>query len=277
MPPVINTGRVELAATALTGVSNGDGTLATITFEVMVVKASTLTVSEPLLADSQGNTFRPRVEGGEVREPPELTADVNGDGLVNIQDLVLVASSFGKTGQPAADVNGDGVVNIADLVLVAGGLSTVAGAPSLVPDALEMFTAADVRAWLSQAHQLDMMEARAQRGIRYLEQLLAVLIPKETILLPNYPNPFNPETWIPYQLAQDSDVRISIYDARGSVVRVLTLGHQSVGYYTSRSRAAYWDGRNALGERVASGVYFYHLQMDTLSAFSALRKMVILK
>ena len=99
-------------------------------------------------------------------------------------------------------------------------------------------------------------------------------VPSETTLSANYPNPFNPETWIPYQLSNTSDVRITIYDARGRVVRVLDLGHQRAGYYTSRSRAAYWDGRNNRGERVASGFYFYHLRADTLSL---LRKMVILK
>ncbi len=96
----------------------------------------------------------------------------------------------------------------------------------------------------------------------------------ETGLLPNYPNPFNPETWIPYQLATSSDVQITIYDMKGTVVRNLALGHQSGGFYTGRSRAAYWDGRNGLGERVASGVYFYQLQADDIST---MRKMVILK
>ena len=107
-----------------------------------------------------------------------------------------------------------------------------------------------------------------------LEQLLAALTPKETALLPNYPNPFNPETWIPYQLAEPADVSISIYAADGKLVRTLDLGHQSVGIYESRSRAAYWDGRNAHGEPVASGVYFYTL---TAGDFSATRKMLIRK
>ena len=98
--------------------------------------------------------------------------------------------------------------------------------------------------------------------------------PLQTLLLPNYPNPFNPETWIPYHLANDSDVQITIYDTRGTVVRRLDLGHQREGYYTSRSRAAYWDGRNEFGERVATGIYFYQLQADNMSL---LRKMVILK
>ena len=99
-------------------------------------------------------------------------------------------------------------------------------------------------------------------------------LPDNTQLLANYPNPFNPETWIPYQLATDSDVQISIYDTKGIVVRTLALGHQASGYYTDRSRAAYWDGRNGLGERVASGVYFYQLQTNEISF---MRKMVILK
>ena len=100
------------------------------------------------------------------------------------------------------------------------------------------------------------------------------VLPDETALLPNYPNPFNPETWIPYELATDTDVRITIYNAQGVVVRSLSLGHQSAGYYTDRERAAYWDGRNALGEQVASGVYFY--QFET-AEMSSMRKMVILQ
>ena len=96
----------------------------------------------------------------------------------------------------------------------------------------------------------------ALKTLVYLQQLLATARPEQTQLLANYPNPFNPETWIPYELATDTDVRITIYNAQGGVVRTLELGQQSTGYYTGRDRAAaYWDGRNASGERVASGVY----------------------
>ena len=272
--PVVNRDRVELASSALAGVSNGDGTLATITFEVMAVKPSTLTLSETLFADDQGNTSLPRVEGGEITEPPKLKGDVNGDGVVNIQDLVLVASSFGETGQNSADINADGVVNIADLVLVAGALGATAAAPSIHAESLGLLTAADVREWLSQAHRLNGSHVDYQRGLLVLEQLLTALAPKETLLLPNYPNPFNPETWIPYQLAKSGDVKITIYDARGIVVRRLELGYRQAGYYTNRSRAAYWDGCNGLGEHVASGLYFYHLEAEGVSL---LRKMVTLK
>ena len=102
----------------------------------------------------------------------------------------------------------------------------------------------------------------------------APVLSSETTLLPNYPNPFNPETWIPYQLAEPTDVSISIYAADGKLIRTLVLGHRSVGIYESRNRAAYWDGKNALGEPVASGVYFYTL---TAGEFTATRKMLIRK
>ena len=205
---------------------------------------------------------------------PAVSSDVNGDGIVNILDLVSVSSNFGKTGQPPADVNGDGIVNIIDLVKVAGEMGAGAAAPSAHPHALEMLTAADVQHWLRQAQHLGLTDVPSQHGILMLEQLLAALIPKETSLLPNYPNPFNPETWIPYQLAKPADVTLTIYATDGKVVRTLALGHQPAGMYQRRSRAAYWDGRNALGEPVASGVYFYTL---TAGDFTATRKMLIRK
>ena len=99
-------------------------------------------------------------------------------------------------------------------------------------------------------------------------------IPKATSLLSNYPNPFNPETWIPYQLAEPADVTLTIYDINGRVVRDLDLGHQPAGIYQNRGRAAYWDGKNAQGEPVASGIYFYTLKAGD---FSATRKMLIRK
>lgn len=271
---IIDDSRVELISTIPTGIGNGNGTLATFTFEVLTVKPSILTLSSVLLSDKQGNSFQPILERGEITEPPTQKEDVTGDGVVNIRDLVMVSSEFGNRGKNAMDINKDGIVNISDLVLVAGAFSTGTGAPSLDSGSSELLTTADVREWISQAHQLNDLNVNSQRGILVLEQLLAALTPKETLLLPNYPNPFNPETWIPYQLAKAGDVKIVIYDAKGVMVRTLLLGHQSAGYYTSKSRAAYWDGRNALGERVASGVYFYQFETDERSS---MRKMVILK
>ena len=98
--------------------------------------------------------------------------------------------------------------------------------------------------------------------------------PRQSLLLQNYPNPFNPETWIPYQLSEDSLVSVSIYDTAGKLIRTLSLGFQSAGFYNSRGRTAYWDGRNELGESVASGLYFYLL---TAGEFTATRRMLILK
>ncbi len=98
--------------------------------------------------------------------------------------------------------------------------------------------------------------------------------PVQSQLLQNYPNPFNPETWIPYQLSEDSAVSVSIYDTTGTLIRTLSLGFQAAGFYNSQERAAYWDGRNALGERVASGIYFYQL---TTPSFQQTRRLVIVK
>ena len=265
---------VKLNAVSLAGESNGDGTLATLTFEVIAVNAPILTLSDVLLTNSAGEAFVPTVENAEITEATQLTGDINGDGIINIQDLVLTASNLGKTGQNPADVNGDGSVNIQDLVLVAGALGTSAAAPSLHPQSLETLTAKDVKKWLSAAQHLDLTDTKSQRGILFLQQLLITLTPKETVLLANYPNPFNPETWIPYHLSKDADVTLHIYAVNGQLVRTLTLGHQPAGMYQNRSRAAYWDGKNAFGESVASGLYFYTL---TAGDFSATRKMLIRK
>ena len=102
----------------------------------------------------------------------------------------------------------------------------------------------------------------------------STLIPNQTGLLTNFPNPFNPETWIPYQLAKPAEVTLTIYDIRGVVVRELKLGHQPAGFYHNRSRAIHWDGRNAFGEKVATGVYFYTLKAGD---FTATRKLLIRK
>ena len=203
-----------------------------------------------------------------------LVADVNQDGVVNILDLVLVAGRFGQTGEDSADVNGDDIVNILDLVLVAGAFGNTTAAPAMHPQALELLTATEVKQWLHQAHGLALTDATSQRGVIFLKRLLVALTPKKTALLPNYPNPFNPETWIPYRLATDADVQLTIYDIKGAVVRRFPLGHQSAGFYTARSKAVHWNGRNESGESVASGVYFYQLRAAN---YFAVRRMVIVK
>ncbi len=207
--------------------------------------------------------------------PTGLKEDVNSDGIVNILDLVFVASALGDEGQGlVADVNEDGLVDIADLVLVAREFGGEAAAPSLYPQALELVTAADVRQWLIQAQHLALTDPDYLNGIIVLEQLLAALTPKQTALLPNYPNPFNPETWMPYRLAEDAYVTLTIYDKSGQVIRTFDVGHRVAAYYEDRSKAIHWDGRNEFGEHVASGVYFYHLSAGD---YSATRKMLVLK
>ena len=231
-----------------------------------------------------------------LAEPPQLKADVNTDNTVNIQDLIFISRNFGELRQTSsisrdpikrigkftwklerhsADVNWDGVVNILDLVLVAGAFEAAAAAPSLHTQTLQTLNASEVQQWLLRAQQLNPKDVRSQRGIAVLDGFLAALrTPKKTALLPNYPNPFNPETWIPYHLAEPADVTLRIYSADGKLVRTLALGHQPAGLYESKSRAAYWDGRNSVGERVASGLYFYTL---TAGDFAATGKMLIMK
>ena len=286
--PVVEKNYVTLASASAEG-KNGDGTLATITFQVVDAKASGFLLTQAIFVNPEGERLFPCVEnhivvgdiaedaiveGGTGSESVYLAEDVNSDGVVNILDLALVSSNFGQTGENEADVNGDGIVDIVDLVMVAAALGNTADAPSVHPQSFAMLTTADVQGWLTQAQHLNLTDVASQRGIHFLERLLTVLTPEKTILLPNYPNPFNPETWIPYQLASSSDVQIIIYDTRGTTIRRLALGHQLAGYYTTHGRAVHWDGRNDLGERVATGVYFYQLQADNLSL---LRKMVILK
>ena len=100
------------------------------------------------------------------------------------------------------------------------------------------------------------------------------ILPSNSILLQNYPNPFNPVAWIPYLLAEPSDVTIRIYSKTGQLVHALSLGYRSAGIYTRPNQAAYWNGKDEHGEAVASGVYFYSLQAGK---FTATRKMVIVK
>ena len=204
-----------------------------------------------------------------------IAGDVNRDGQVNILDLVLVAQQFGQS-MPAdspADVTGDGVVNILDLVRVAQNFGNTAA--SAAPVAItENVDSAMVETWIAQARLKDDGSLAFKQGIENLQNLLASLIPEKTALHRNYPNPFNPETWMPYQLAAPAEVALTIYDMNGQLVRRLAVGHQAAGMYQSRSRAVYWDGRNQLGESVASGLYFYTLTADN---FTATRRMVILK
>ena len=215
VPPVVDENRVTLGAASLVGVSNGEGTLAALTFEVLDIKASILNLYDVILTDGDGERLLNFALDGLVVESP-LREDVNQDGVVNIQDLVWVASRFGQSVEGKIDVNADGVVNVVDLVKVAGAIGKAAAAPAAYRALEGAPTRAEVQQWLTQARHLNLTDAVSQQGILFLENLLAALTPKGTTLLPNYPNPFNPETWIPYQLATPASVTLTIYAANGA-------------------------------------------------------------
>ena len=220
--------------------------------------------------------------GNTIRLYRLLTVDVTGNGKVNVNDLVEVARNYGKTvgggANRKADVNGDGKVDVDDILAVIEAVDAAAGAPAIARGDIKTgsLQAADVQRWIRDAKAANVDPA----GIAALERLLTSLsrrdlpVPKETVLLANYPNPFNPETWIPYELAEAAEVTVTIHASDGKLVRTLEFGQLPAGIYQTKGRAAYWDGRNAQGEPVASGVYFYTL---TAGDFSATRKMLIRK
>ena len=206
-------------------------------------------------------------------------ADIDGDGTVGILDMILVARRFGlltaskSGGSVNEDINDDGVVNISDLVLVAQDITVPVDNDPAAPISPEL-----IQQWIDQAWTEYDGSLAFQKGITSLENILMALKSEKTepktALFANYPNPFNPETWIPYQLAAPTEVVLTIRTTTGSIVRTLPLGHQSAGVYKTPNRAAHWDGKNDLGEPVASSIYFYTL---TAGDFTATRKMLIRK
>ncbi|MDE0043708.1 MAG: cohesin domain-containing protein, partial [Candidatus Poribacteria bacterium] len=276
-------GRIDNAAGKITGLIagriseggvSGSGSVVQVRFKAKSEGETELTLDDFVF----GSAAEESIAAGPLEihitvEERLLPGDVNRDGVVNILDLIRVAQQLGQRVSPDSpvDVNGDGVVNIFDLTLVAQGI-VGAAAPAIATGRVD---AATVETWIAEARLADDGSIAFRQGIANLENLLALLIvPQETALHANYPNPFNPETWIPYQLAAPAGVALMIYDTNGATVRRLEVGHQAAGMYRSRSRAVYWDGRNQRGEFVASGVYFYTL---TAGEFAATRKMLIRK
>ena len=216
-------------------------------------------------------------------EEPEPNGDVNQDGIVNILDMIFVAQSFGQKppSNPRADVNKDGQVNILDLIFVAERLGeNVAAAPAQMdiikstPSTSKEIIA--IQRALSELEAAPNKSPHLEIAIQLLRHYLSIATQRvqETKLLLNYPNPFNPETWIPYQLSEGATVTVKIYDIRGHLVRTIGVGHKPVGYYLTRERTVYWDGQNEDGEPVSSGVYFYTLNADD---YTETRRMVIVK
>ena len=275
-------GKITQINTArLSGGVDGTGILLSVTFTAKAVGDTRITLSN-LQAGNSSTAAIPL-------DVPDLVItiggaafpawDVNRDGQVNVLDLIQVAQRLGSavSANHRADVNGDGIINVLDLIAVAQhlGESTISASPSIFAmDNINGLDPAMIHEWIERAQLENDGSIAFQQGIANLEQLLALFVPEETALLHNYPNPFNPETWIPYQLSEPADITIRIYATSGVLVRKLSLGYQPAGIYQYRSRAAYWDGKNAVGESVASGIYFYTL---TAGNFTATRKMLIMK
>ena len=222
-----------------------------------------------------------------------LRSDVNKDNRVDILDLLLVWTHINSDPNDFQqfDVNGDGFINREDIIEVAENMELPGDRAAPIAFSHNQIEGITIRAGqvyigstsvsreavqqlLHITREVDDGSLVFKQSIAMLENILSRITPNKTLLFSNYPNPFNPETWIPYQLARESKVSVIIYDVKGIVVRTLDLGHQAIGNYISRSRAAYWDGCNEFGERVASGIYFYTL---TVGEFTATRKMLIRK
>ena len=257
--------------------------------------------------EGETNSLTFTIEVIEDITQPENPLDVDGDGEITVIDLAIVAMFYG-TQVPIginlpADVNSDNVVNLLDLTAVANAIDAAGGLSEFSHDEikaalLEAATKAatlkviagapinhnasqhalNVAAALSSTKRLATDDIRLGKKLEtvlsYLLQTFTKMgaIPEMTALLPNYPNPFNPETWIPYILSLPTHVVIEIYAANGSLVRRLNIGHQPAGFYVNKSSAAYWDGRNMIGEPVASGLYFYSL---IAGDYAAIEKMLI--
>ncbi len=279
---------------------NASGVLARIEFKIWEGGAPKFSIRNSNLRDPNGNVVLATPQDASVTVVASPEWDVNKDYVVNILDLVIIGSNFGKTisgkPRPNPDVKPDGVVNIFDIIPVAthfGESYSAVPQPPAAPFALRLgenrnyrgqetaLTTAQ-RAILQSLYEKLKAYPDTDPSVVVVKRLLAALLsiksepalPEVTRLAQNYPNPFNPETWIPYQLAHDAEVQITIYDLKGSVVRRLDLGHQKAGYYANRDSAAYWDGRNEAGERVSSGVYFYTF---TAGAFTETRRLIVLK
>ncbi|MCG9134593.1 T9SS type A sorting domain-containing protein [Candidatus Poribacteria bacterium] len=248
---------------------DGSGKLLTVKFKAKVAEDSVIELNNVVLSDSKGSKFYAWINDVEILPPPDCDflniKDVNRDCEINIQDLVLVATRLGSGSPKEYDVNSDGIIDIIDLVLVAGSLGNISGAPSIRENH-------QIAQWIEEAKRINSDDLVFQKGILALEQLLRK--PPETKLLSNYPNPFNPETWIPYQLSEPSNITLSIHSIEGNVIRTLSLGYKQQGLYHDRNKAIYWDGRNDVGETVSSGIYFYTLITKNSTQT---KKMLILK
>ena len=280
--------------TTNTGAS-GSGTLATIIFGVWSSRSFDFQLSNIKLMNPEGDFifFSPPQPVSVTVEAILPEWDINKDCEVDISDLVSVAVNFGKKTcteiseyiRPNPDVNRNGIVEVLDLSLVGihfgEQYKNVAGAPAVTKTRkLPHLTNREQAVLLKRMYQEIAHEPNTDEVVvtrELLETLIFTLekeFPEETQIVANYPNPFNPDTWIPYQLKDEAIVTINIYNVAGELVKTLNFGRKQAGYYLTKDKAAYWDGRNNIGEHVASGIYFYSLQAGD---FIATRRMLIVK
>ncbi len=216
--------------------------------------------------------------------PPPKPGDVSNNGEVTAYDAAMVLQhvvgliTLSPKQQKTADVTGDETVSALDAawilqytvgLIVEFPVQSVPAAPALNPE-LETKLLTEAIKQLDTTH----LTKEQKKVLEQLKRLVSQEPPICTALFQNFPNPFNPETWIPFQISVDASVTIRIYTAKGHLVRVLNLGNQKAGAHLTKDRAVYWDGKDNLGQSVASGLYFYTFQAGE---FSATRKMVILK
>ncbi len=287
-------GKLELTNT-LKGKENppsGNGLLAIITFTGQSAGETTISfgtgVKDNYLISIEGIADTSFISNGQLLSGvvnQTNWGDVSGDGYVTAYDAALVLqyivglTDFEITQQQVADVTDDGNVTALDAALI---LQYTVFLITQFP--VETKTAAPLLATQSEQDALKkaiaQLEAIAinREQKKVLKQLKHLVfqksLPKRTALLQNFPNPFNPETWIPFQLAEDSEVTIRIFAINGTLVRTLQLGFQPAGYYINRNKAAYWNGKNEAGGKASSGLYFYKIQAGNLVAT---RKMILVK
>ena len=276
---------------------DGNGVLLRSSFKTLKSGKSEINADKVTLVDPNGKTLEvcKIINANVTVEEPLYPWDVNGDGVVNVLDLVFVGQHLGEEIiEPMLqnpDVNRDGIVDIYDFILVGqhfGEEYEALQAPGLRIglSSLRIETKPTIGCPDDQEINRVLLDiyklTRGQKSPEFAElnRLLAELIQATKMrkisnqLGQNYPNPFNPETWIPYQLADATSVIISFFDVSGKQVRILNLGYKLPGLYVDKAKSAYWDGKNSTGEIVASGVYFYAIRAGN---FTDVKRMLIVR
>jgi len=244
-----------------------------------------------LEAGSTGNLLADGVTATQIFG---LLGDVSGDNNINAHDALLVLQhivgliTLSPDAQKAADVTGDKTISAFDAALILQHIvGLIAKFPAQKPKiAPALNTKSEIQLLTEVISELETISLSKEQRI-VLEQLKLLVfqkvLPSHTALLPNYPNPFNPETWLPYKLAKAARVVIRIYNIKGELIRAINLGTKPAGIYTSKNKAAHWNGRTQTGETAASGPYFYTIQAGPVSNgtgagnFTATRKMILMK